>query len=53
MGKWATGECDHGEQVDDHVTYFEDDEPAFEMLQKIVLDKKWMMSMKHYVRFRY
>ena len=50
--EWATGECDHGDQVDDHIAYFADDEPAFEVLQKIVLDKKWLTSLKHYVRFR-
>ena len=35
------------------IPYFDEDDPAFQLVQKIVLDQKWLLSMKHYVHFRY
>ena len=32
--------------------YFSRYEPAFKGLQKLVMDKQWLKSMKYYVRFR-
>ena len=31
--------------------YFSQYEPAFKALQKLVMDKQWLKSMKYYVRF--
>ena len=51
--EWETGECDHEEinEQESHVPYFEKNGKDFEALQKIVLDKKWIESLKYYVRF--
>ena len=49
-----TGECDH-EQLDEqeeHLPYFDKHGKDFEAVQKIVLDKQWIESLRHYVRFR-
>ena len=32
--------------------YFSKAEPAFRALQKLILDKRWMKSLKFYVNFR-
>lgn len=52
--EWETGECDH-EEIDEqesHMPYFEKNGKDFEAVQKIVLDKQWMESLKYYIRFR-
>ena len=52
--EWETGQCDH-EQLDEeeeHLPYFDKHGKDFEAVQKIVLDKQWLESLKHYVRFR-
>ena len=52
--EWETGECDH-EEIDEqesHLPYFEKNGKDFEAVQMIVLDKRWMESLKYYIRFR-
>ena len=51
--EWATGECDHSKLLEDpSLQYFSNEEPAFEVLQKIVTDQRWLTSLKYYVHFR-
>ena len=33
------------------VHYFDNEEPTFEVLQKAVMDSKWLGSLKYYVHF--
>ena len=33
--------------------YFSRDKPAFRALQKLVMDRNWLKSLKYYTRFRY
>ena len=56
---WSTGQCEHDELTElpkgrdgAIIPYLEKTEPAFQALQKIVLDVKWLQSLKFYVRFR-
>ena len=49
--EWETGESDH-EEIESHVPYFEKNRKDFEAVQKIVLDKKWMESLKYYIWFQ-
>ena len=57
--EWIGGKCVH-EPLTDLPTdrdgkvleYFSKTEPAFRALQKLVLDKRWMKSLKFYVKFR-
>lgn len=37
---------------EDHIPYFNKMDKDFEALQKLVLNVKWLESLKHYVRFR-
>ena len=36
----------------DILPWFTADEPAVEALREIVMDKKWLESLKYYVQFR-
>ena len=58
MHEWNCGCCDHepltgpstspdGKELE----YFSRHKPAFKALQKLVMDKQWLKSMKYYVRF--
>ena len=53
-----TGECEHEElkgpptKNDKVILYFKKNEPPFQNLQKIVLNYKWLESVKYYTRFR-
>ena len=56
---WATGACEHGPLTDDprdpdgrQLEYLSRYEPGFRALQKIVMDKQWLKSLKFYTRFR-
>ena len=55
--KWITGECEHEElegppaENDKVIPYFKN-EPPFQNLQKIVLNYKWLESVKYYTHFR-
>ena len=57
--KWNTGECEHEElegpptENDKVIPYFKKNEPPFQNLQKIVLNYKWLESVKYYTRFRW
>ena len=58
--EWTTGECHHGPSSDPPtladgtvVPYFCKDDRDFEVLQKIIIDEKWMKSLKFYIRSRY
>ena len=58
--EWPTGECQHGPLSDPPVLadgtlvpYFCKDDADFEALQNIVLEERWMKSLKFYVRSRY
>ena len=59
MHEWNCGCCDHepltgpptspdGKELE----YFSRYEPAFKALQKLIMDKQWLKSMKYYVKFR-
>ena len=59
MHEWACGSCDHKPLTEPptnpdgkELEYFSRYEPAFKALQKLVMDKQWLKSMKYYVRFR-
>ena len=52
--QWVTGSCDHevfnGPPIDSNgkeLQYFIRNEPAFQALQKLVLDKTWLKSLKY------
>ena len=56
--EWTTGECQHGTLSDPPTAegrpmpYFNTDDADFEVLQKIILDERWMKSLRFYVRSR-
>ena len=57
--EWIGGKCVHEELTDlptdqdgRELEYFSKAEPAFRALQKLILDKRWMKSLKFYVNFR-
>ena len=51
--EWETGECDHGNLEGEHlVPYFDKKDKDFEVLQKVVLNDKWLQTLQHYVHFR-
>ena len=37
----------------DILSYFEPIEPAMDVLRNIILDPKWLLSLRYYVRFRF
>ena len=37
---------------EDHIPYFNKEDKDFKALQKLVLNVKWLESLKYYVRFR-
>ena len=58
--EWLDGACEH-EPLSEPPTdvngvvlkYFSRDEPAFRALQKLIMDRNWLKSLKYYTRFRY
>ena len=56
--KWTTGQCEHEElegpptENDKVIPYFKKNEPPFQNVQKIVLNHKWLESVKYYTHFR-
>ena len=38
---------------EDHIPYFNKGDKDFEALQKLVLNAKWLETLRHYVRFRW
>ena len=56
---WVLGKCEHelltGPPTDGNgveITYFNQQESAFRMLQKIVTDKNWLKTLNAYTKFR-
>ena len=51
--EWETGECDHDDLSGEHLTpYFNKKDEDFEVLQKVILNDKWLQTLQYYVRFR-
>ena len=58
--EWLGGACEH-EPLSERPTdvngvvleYFSREEPTFRALQKLVMDRNWLKSLKYYTRFRY
>ena len=58
-GSW--GQCNHDlpllelptNRHGDVLPWFKADEPAMEALRKVVMDPKWLQTMRFYVNFRY
>ena len=57
--QWIDGQCEHdvltGPPTDGdgrQLQYFRRYEPSFRALQKLVMDQKWLESMKYYTKFR-
>ena len=58
-GSW--GQCDHDlplvdppmNRHGDTLPWFTPDEPAMEALRKVVMERRWLESLKYYVNFRY
>ena len=58
--EWATGRCDHDKltepptnQDGKTIQYFRKEDAAFQSLQKIVLDQRWLQTLKYYTMSRY
>ena len=58
--EWYQGECEHDVLTEppsnsDGVTipYFVQGDADFRLLQKILTDKRWMVSLKYFTNFRY
>ena len=56
---WLTGRCEHeplvGPPTDrdgNEIPYFKRDEQAMYALRKLVMERRWLESMKHYTKFR-
>jgi len=56
---WLGGECEHealvGPPTDkdgNEIPYFTRDEQALNALCKLVMDKRWLDSLKYYTKFR-
>ena len=56
---WLGGRCEHepltGPPTDkdgNEIAYFERNEQAVHALRKLVMDKRWLESMKYYTKFR-
>ena len=52
--EWEDGECSHGQLTEPEggKTILAKDFKAAEELRKIVFDRDWLKSLKHYVNFR-
>lgn len=57
--EWEMGECTHEPSLDppsradgSTIPYFSKDGADFEALQSVVLDKRWLRTLKYYVRSR-
>ena len=57
---WVWGYCEHGadcgpptDNNGHEISYFKINEPAFQVLRKIVTDRAWLESLKSYTKFRY
>ena len=53
--EWVEGECQHGPLVSTKTdkTYMDKNSKAFEAIRQVVLDKRSLSSLHHYVTFRY
>ena len=56
---WLTGRCEYeplvGPPTDrdgNEIPYFKRDEQAMHALRKLVMERRWLESMKHYTKFR-
>ena len=52
--EWEDGECSHGQltEAESGKTILAKDSKAAEELRKIVLDRDWLKTLQHYVKFR-
>ena len=50
---WQDGECAHGPLVNHNKTRKDENSPAVKELRKIVMDCKWLKSMKFYTKFHH
>jgi len=52
--EWEDGKCSHGQltEAEGGKTILAKDSKAAEELRKIVFDRDWFKSLKHYVNFR-
>ena len=57
--EWMMGKCDREPLVEpprdgdrNILQYFAKDEPAFKTVQKLIMDRNWLKSMKYYINFR-
>ena len=52
--EWADGECDHGPLVSEEggKTVLAKNSKAMEAIRKIVIDSRFLSTLKHYVTFR-
>ena len=48
---WTGGKCEHQEIKEHELPWFKEKDSDFQALQKLVLDPKFMESLKYYVRF--
>ena len=54
--EWVDGSCSHGAIVDAtevDKNYLEKDSKAHNAIREIVMDKRWIKSLKYYIYFRY
>ena len=58
MHEWYQGQCKHDVLTEPptlhgvEISYFMRGNPDFRLLQKILTDKRWMISLKYFTRFR-
>ena len=50
---WQDGECTHGPLLNHNKSWIDENSPAMKELRKIVMDSKWLKSMKFYTKFRH
>ena len=56
---WLLGRCEHQTLSDpptdsngSNISYFNQQEPSFTVLRKIITDRAWLKSLDAYVKFR-
>ena len=58
--EWYQGECEHDVLTEPptistsgvEISYFKQGTPDFRLLQNILMDKRWLTSLKYFTRFR-
>ena len=53
--EWAEGQCNHGPLVEteSEKTFLEKDSLAHDAIRSTVLDPRFLMTLRHYVNFRF